>query len=188
MSEVLARFEAAVDVFDARIHEVPDDAWSAPTPCTEWDVRALVNHVVGEQFWVPPLISGKTVAEVGSQFDGDLLGTDPAAAWHHASGLSHTALAEPGALTRTVHLSYGDDSAVSYCEQLTFDAILHAWDLSRGAGLDDRLPDELVSWATTWVQPVLPMFVGAGLFAPAVDLPADADAQTLLLALVGRRV
>ena len=47
------------------------------TPCTEWDVRALVNHVLGEIRWAVPLFAGSTIAEVGDRFDGDLLGDDP---------------------------------------------------------------------------------------------------------------
>jgi uncharacterized protein (TIGR03086 family) len=187
MNDVLTRYEAAVDVFDGVVHQVGDGQWSDPTPCTEWDVRELVNHVVGEQAWVTPLLAGRTVAEVGDALDGDLLGTDPAAAWHHHSGEAHTAFSALGALDRTVHLSYGDDSAVSYCDQLTFDAIVHAWDLARATGADEQLPDDLVGWAIGWVTPVLPMYQAAGIVAPPVEVPADADAQTRLLAMVGRQ-
>lgn len=185
--DVLARFEAAVDTFDERIHQVPADRWSAPTPCTGWDVRAVVNHVVGEQLWVGPLIEGRTIAEVGDVYDGDLLGQDPCAAWHHASGLAHAAMSAEGALGRTVHLSYGDESAVGYCEQMTFDALIHAWDMARGAGLDDRLPADLVEWASGWVVPMIGPMKGAGLFASAPEVPPGADAQTRLLALTGRQ-
>ena len=64
---------------------VGDDQWDLPTPCTEWDVRALVNHVVGEERWTRPLLEGMTIAEVGDRFDGDLLGDDPRAAGRAAA-------------------------------------------------------------------------------------------------------
>lgn len=184
---LLELYEAASDTFDDKLHQVPADAWAASTPCTEWDVRAVVNHVVGEHRWVVPLMAGQTVADVGSELDGDLLGDDPTAAWHHAAGPSHAAFAEPGVMGSTVHLSYGDERAAAYCEQLIFDNLVHAWDLARGAGIDDTLPPELVEWGIEWATPIMPMLTGSGAFGQVLDVPDDADAQTRLLAMVGRR-
>ncbi len=67
----------AVEHWAARVAAVTDDQWGDLTPCAEWSVRALVNHVVGEELWSAPLLRGKTVEEVGTQFDGDVLGDDP---------------------------------------------------------------------------------------------------------------
>ena len=61
----------SVEGFDARVNAIPDDRWDAPTACAEWNVRALVNHIVNETLWTPELLSGKTVEEVGDRFDGD---------------------------------------------------------------------------------------------------------------------
>ena len=80
--------------FVARVEAVPEDAWDSATPCTEWDVRALVNHVVGEDRWTPPLLEGATIAEVGDRFDGDLLGADPVAAARAAAAEAVASVAE----------------------------------------------------------------------------------------------
>jgi uncharacterized protein (TIGR03086 family) len=186
-ARLLELFEAASDTFDDKLHQVPADAWDASTPCAQWDVRAVVNHVVGEHRWVVPLMDGRTVADVGSELDGDLLGDDPTAAWHHATGPSHAAFAGPGAMDSTVHLSYGDERAAAYCEQLIFDNLVHAWDLARGAGVDDALPADLVDWGIEWATPIMPMLTGSGVFGEVLEVPDDADAQTRLLAMVGRR-
>jgi uncharacterized protein (TIGR03086 family) len=180
-------FGAASETFDDKLHQVGAGQWADPTPCTEWDVRALVNHVVGEHRWVEPLMAGRTIADVGTDLDGDLLGEDPLAAWHHANGPSHAAFAEPDAMGSTVHLSYGDERAGAYCEQLVFDNVVHAWDLARGIGADDELPPDLVEWAIEWVTPILPMLTASGAFGEVLTVPDDADAQTRLLAMVGRR-
>ena len=71
------RYQRAVEAFGARVHAVGDDQWHLPTPCTEWDVHALVNHLVYEMRWSVPLFAGGTIAEVGDRFEGDLLGDDP---------------------------------------------------------------------------------------------------------------
>lgn len=187
MDEVVARFQKAVNCVDSSLHEIAgDEVWARPTPCSEWDVRALVQHIVNELAWVAPLVEGKTIADVGSSLDGDLLGTDPLGAFHHHSRAAHAALEEPGALSRTVHLSYGDESAQGYADQLTGDVLIHSWDLARGIGVDDTLPPDMVAWAAGWADKIGPMLEGSGMFAPRVPVDTDADPQTALLAVFGR--
>ena len=74
MSEIIELYRRAVDEFDRRVSEIGDDQWDDPTPCTDWNVRELVNHVAAEDLWVPPLVDGMTLEEVGDRFDGDVLG------------------------------------------------------------------------------------------------------------------
>ena len=50
--------------------------WTQPTPCSLWNVRDLVNHMVAALRWTPWLISGAPAQEAGSRFDGDLLGDE----------------------------------------------------------------------------------------------------------------
>ena len=38
----------AIDGFEQRLDTVGATGWTAATPCADWDVRTLVNHVVGE--------------------------------------------------------------------------------------------------------------------------------------------
>src|SRR5262249_48124171 len=104
-----------------------------------------------------------------------------------ATGPSHAAFAAADAMSTTVHLSYGDERAGAYCEQLIFDNLVHAWDLARGARVDDALPPDLVEWAIEWVTPILPMLTASGAFGTVLEVSEDADPQTRLLAMVGRR-
>ncbi|MFF5365294.1 TIGR03086 family metal-binding protein [Streptomyces scabiei] len=185
---LLARHTQAQDVFGARVHAVREDQWGADTPCAAWSVRDLVNHLVSEQLWVPCLVrDGCMIEEVGDTFEGDLLGTDPAASWDTAAHSAREAFAAPGALDRTVHLSYGDTPAVAYCGQMVADLVVHAWDLSRAIGADERLPGELVRFAVGEIAPYAGDLEKSGLFAAPVAPPARADAQTRLLCLLGRR-
>lgn len=185
---LLDRHGQALDLFTDRVHAVRADQWDAPTPCTEWTVRDLVAHLTGEQLWVPSLVrEGATTASVGDAFDGDVLGPDPVASWDTAAAASRAAFREAGALDRTVHLSFGDTSAAFYCGQMTTDLVVHAWDLSRAIGADETLPDALVDFSVREVEPYAAELAKSGLFAPAVEQPRDADAQTRLLGLLGRR-
>jgi|GEM_PF-907976 len=175
-------FTRATEVFDDRVRQVPPDQWAAPTPCDDWDVRELVNHVTVEDLWAPHLIAGRTMDEVGDVFDGDQLGEDPVAAWADAVRAARDAVSEPDVVARTVHLSYGEESAAQYLMQLFTDHLVHAWDLAQATGGDTRLPDDLVEACASWFAEVEAMYREAGVIGPAASAPADADAQTRLLA------
>src|SRR5207245_1397729 len=146
-----------------------------------------VNHLVYEARWAPPLLEGQTIEQVGSRYDGDLLGDDPIAAFDAAAADALAAVQAPGALERTVHLSFGDTPANGYLMQLTGDFVVHAWDLARGIGADDRLDPELVAFVYDNTAPMADRLAASGLFDPPVEVAADADAQTKMLALFGRR-
>jgi uncharacterized protein (TIGR03086 family) len=187
MIMTLSRFACAMNEFDRRVRAIRPDQWRNPTPCTEWDVRALVDHLVTEQLWVPLLLDGATVEDVGDRFDGDQLGDDPVAAWESASAAAREAFAAPGALRRPVELSYGRRPADGYCQEMTMDLTVHAWDLARGIGADERLDEELVREVLGFIEPQVEQLTGTGLFAAPVAVGDDVDAQTRLLALLGRR-
>src|SRR6201984_3284897 len=141
--DIPAMFGRAVAEFDARLGQIGDHQWRDPTPDEDWTVRDLVNHVVGEDLWAPPLLAGSTIAEVGDRFDGDVLGADPLAAWIAASAGAVRAAGQDGAMDRIVHLSFGDFPGREYAQQLLADHLIHAWDLARAIGADERLPPGL---------------------------------------------
>ena len=179
-------YRRACDSFGANVHRVRSDQWGLATPCIQWDVRTLVNHVVGENRWAVPLFGGGTIAEVGEQFDGDLLGADPVAAWDESVAEALAAVDEMGAMERTVHLSFGDFPGREYAMQLFADLLVHGWDLARATGQDERLDPELVAACAGWFADLAPSYREAGAVAPRPPVPGDADPQTLLLAEFGR--
>ncbi|WP_327705948.1 TIGR03086 family metal-binding protein [Streptomyces decoyicus] len=186
--EILRTHGEALALFGTRVHAVRDDQWDDPTPCTQWSVRDLVNHLTAEQLWVPRLVrDGATIADVGAEYDGDVLGEDPAAAWDRAAVAAVAAFSERGALNRTVQLSYGSGPAAAYCTQMMADAVVHAWDLSRAIGADEQLPGPLARAALREVEPYASGLNTSGLFAAAVEPPTGADDLTRLLCLLGRR-
>lgn len=186
MTELGLLFTRAVEGFAGHVHAIGDAQWHDPTPCTDWDVRTLVQHVTVEQLWVPPLLGGATVADVGDRFDGDVLGEDPVAVWDAAAAAATAALTADGALDTTVSLSGGTRPTAEYCWEMTTDALIHTWDLARGIGADETLDAELVDLVYERTLPVAEHLHETGLFAPPVPVPPDAPIQTRLLALFGR--
>ena len=174
----------AVEAWQARVSQVGADQWDKPTPCTDWDVRALVNHVVGEELWTRPLVEGSTIEEVGDRFDGDVLGDDPAATGAGSSRDAADAVDEKLPAGGMVHLSFGDTPIEEYVWQLTADHLIHSWDLAAATGQDRALDPELVAAVADWFSDKEDMIRGAGVIGPRVD--AGGDPQSELLAGYGR--
>lgn len=185
MDDLVTRFRRAAETFGARIHEVAPGQWSAPTPCTEWDVRALCNHVVGEAAWMVPLFAGKTIAEVGGALDGDILGEDPARAWDEAIESALAAVQEPGAMEQIVHLSFGDVLGEEYLRQVHADVVIHTWDLATAIGADRTIDAIEAQALIEYLEPMLKGNTG-GAFAAPVEIGPDAGAADRLIALTGR--
>ncbi len=185
--EAVQLHRRAVETFGELVRMVGDDQWHSPTPDPEWDVRDLVNHLVAENRWTSPLMTGMTIEEVGRSFEGDLLGEDPRLAWDEAAGEALEAMGSEGAMTRTVHISAGDVSGEEYALQLFSEHLIHGWDLARAIGVDDRLDPELVTAATAWFVSKEEEYRRAGAIDPRPEIPTDADEQTVLLAMFGRR-
>ncbi|MGW0040110.1 TIGR03086 family metal-binding protein [Rhodococcus sp. NPDC003348] len=179
--EWLALLRRAHHEFSTRIEAVTD--WSAPTPDTEWNVTALVRHVIVEQQWVPPLLSGLSIDEAEGRIRP--LRDDLAAEWDLYSGLAIAAWdAAPPATP--VHLSYATVTVEHYLREQVSDVTIHAWDLARAAGLDDRLDSRLVAGVWEVLDEQRDMLAASGLFADPVPVSEDASPQDRLIALTGR--
>lgn len=172
-------------VFGDRVYGIPDGTWRWPTPCEGWDVRALVHHLVEECRWVPPLLAGATIEDVGDRFAGDLLGDDPPAAWDAASAEA-LAAAEAVDPATIVHLSFGDVPAREYLHQLAADHLVHGWDLARATGQAEDVDATAVDGVLAWFADREHLYRAGGVIGPAVAVPDGAGARDELLARFGR--
>lgn len=179
-------YRRSVDGFVDRATKVRPDQWAQRTPCTEWNVRALVNHIVGEDRWTVPLFAGATIAEVGDRFDGDLLGEDPLPRLTEAAEQAKAAVAADGALGRTVELSRGPTPATDYVHELFADHLVHAWDLAAAIGADRALDPQAVRACLEWFGGREEAYRRGGAIGPRVRVPAAASDQDRLLAAFGR--
>jgi len=159
-------YHRTVECWADRVNAVTDDQWDDPTPCTGWNVRDLVNHVVGEDRWTAPLVEGRTIAEVGDSLAGDLLGRDPVRSALDAAKEAATAVAEALPRGGTVHLSYGEEQVGEYVHQLAADHLVHAWDLAVSTGAESRLDPALVTEVAGWYAEREHLYRGAGMVAP----------------------
>ena len=178
-------FVESIGRFADRVDDIGDDQWSRPTPCAEWDVRALVNHVCSEQLWAPHLVAGETIDQVGDRYDGDVLGDDPEQTFRRAAEGSAAAFAGAD-LDAVVHLSFGDVPCRVYLEQMLTDAEVHGWDLAEAAGERAELEPETASSLLPSMEAQEELTRSSGVFGDPIPVDAGADDATKLLALLGR--
>ncbi|MFC6086218.1 TIGR03086 family metal-binding protein [Sphaerisporangium aureirubrum] len=161
---------------------VPLDRMDDPTPCDDWNVRALLDHLVWENLLWTSLATGAP----RSDFTDDHLGDDPAGAFHAAARATLTAFERPGMLQER----FGPAPGWRLVEQVTIEMLVHGWDLAKALGLPaDLAPDvaQAVLPAVVEIYGDLPRTPG-GSFAPAHPPLDTATPADRLAAYLGRTV
>jgi uncharacterized protein (TIGR03086 family) len=138
------RFLLAAGGFGKRLRRVRAGDWARPTPCAEWDVRMLVNHMVRGNLSYTALIRGATAADFLRMRDADALGDDPPAAYQAST--KECAAAFDGPPDRMVDYPLGTITAAQALAIRTADTVVHTWDLARAIGADEVLDADLVRW------------------------------------------
>jgi uncharacterized protein (TIGR03086 family) len=188
-TEIAERFRRVAEGLTRTIAAVPDDAWGNPCPCDGWDARDVVRHLVD---WLPG--------------PGFLLGTfgvetrpvpsvddDPAGAWAAVREAIQEGLDNPAVAQRVEDCGPPGKLSFEAAVDMTCtpDVLIHAWDLAQAAGIDIEVDAEAVARQAMGIDARPPEVDEAmrtsGHFAPRVDVAADADALTRVLAFYGRR-
>lgn len=150
-------------------------------------LREVVNYHAYDDAWVPDMLAGRTMDEVGQDaYAGDLLGDHPVAAFASLVERACHAAAEADDPERVVHCSFGDFSTREYFWQINMFRGLRAYDIARAIGVDLSLPDALVQGIWDEVSPHAEQWRSLGVFPEAVPVPDDAPLLDRLLGLTGR--
>jgi uncharacterized protein (TIGR03086 family) len=187
MADVRELFRRACDQFGEKVAGIREEQWGDQTPCSEWDVRALVEHLVSENAWISPLLAGRSIADVGDSLSGDLLGHDPKGAWRDHAAQALAAVNDEAAMDRTVQISRGEVPGAEYVFEVVADLAVHGWDLARAIGADETMDPELLDVVYPYYEPLVALLKPTGAYGPDVDVPPGADRQTTLLAMLGRK-
>jgi uncharacterized protein (TIGR03086 family) len=180
------RHEEALFFTHRFVDGIGADQWEGATPCADWNVRELVNHVVSGNFWAAELAAGRTIEEVGDRLDGDVLGTDPLRAYDDSALVSAAAFRAPGAMQAPCAVSYGPVPGEVYCGHRLIDVLIHGWDVAVSTGQDATLDPALVGAALEVVEPQIDLIAGSGQYGTPQPVDESAGPQTRLLALLGR--
>jgi uncharacterized protein (TIGR03086 family) len=187
---------AAQAGFLSRLRRVRPDHWARSTPCTEWTVRRLVNHVVLGELGYALLLHGGSGPEFLAIQRQDAVGEDPVGAYERATAHCRSAFRGTGALGRTVDYPLGAVSGRQLLGLRVTETVLHTWDLASAINADDRLDRRLVEWSyhnLEWTyrgvaeSPATPGTTHVFFAAPQGVLPPSASVQDQLLYRTGRR-
>jgi uncharacterized protein (TIGR03086 family) len=182
----------ALDATDRLVAAVEDSDWSAATPCSEWTVRQLVNHVVGGNRVFARILTGgelPPLAELGRNRGLDVLGDDPVAAYRESAAGLLSAFRQPGVLERMVDIPIGSVPGIAALQLRIVESLVHGWDLAQAIGQPLTAPDELAEYALAFSQARLAdLPPGRTPFGPPQPVAAEASAIERLVALLGRSV
>lgn len=165
--DAIADHRQACDGFTAAVR-ASAGRWDAPSPCTEWNARGVLEHVIGfhDVLLLRPL-DAKPQRPKG----------DPAARWAITVDALFAALSRPGVL---------DAPRESLLGVLTTDVVVHTWDLCKAIGVDPVLDRRLCQIGLERALANARMFEGSDMFGPPVAVPDDAAVEDRLLGVFGR--
>lgn len=183
VDEVPARFRRVAEVFSQRVRAVDDEGWGRPAPPEGWTARDVVAHLTG---WVPGFLAAAGAPELPGGPDPAV---DPAGAWEALRDGLQAMLDDPElAATRIEHPVAGAHALGDAIDTFVLgDVLVHTWDLARATGQDERLDPDEVHRQLVAMEPLDEVLRASGHYGPKVDVPADADEQTRLIAFTGRR-
>ncbi len=165
------------------VDKVRPDQWTLPTPCTEWNVRQVVEHLIAGNERAATALAGPE-RPTSTVADDDL-----AAAFAASCDRLQWAFAAPGALTGTIEMPFGPMPAEFMARIRAGDMLIHAWDLARATGQPTDYAPELNETLLALSRQMLAT-VGRNpdLFGPERVAPEGASAADRYAAFLGREV
>ena len=177
MSDLIGRHRRACAGFSRVAAVVGPDQWDVPTPCTEWDASALVEHVIGFHDFL-------LLRPLGVRANRPR--TDPAARWEATAAALFGALDSDGVLDRATELPGGGQSTPrTMLAALTTDVLVHTWDLARAVDHPPALDADLCAAALDAAR-AAGVSRSTAMIGPEVPVSTDADITTQLVAFYGR--
>jgi hypothetical protein len=171
------------------VDQIKDDQWELmvepPVARKPDNLRKIINYHAYDEAWVPDVLAGKTIEEVGNKYDGDLLGDDPKGNFRQYADKAIAAVEQFDDLDKSVHLSYGEYPAREYLWHITSFRATRAVTLARLIRVDDKIPTELAEGLYDLFLPVADEWRKIGVFGPEIKVSTDASAQEKFLGLVG---
>lgn len=184
--EALELLQRAQREFARRVARVRPSDMSLPTPCPEWDVAALIRHVVGADRAYVAIMRGGSVEDFARIASATDIGERPAHDFQASSAALLEEMGRPAELDRVVHHPIGDIPVLQLLGMRVTDWTVHGWDLARAIGGDERIDPGLADALLKRTQARGDAIYATGYFLRGPGVPDDASPQAQLLDLLGR--
>jgi uncharacterized protein (TIGR03086 family) len=155
-----------------------------PTPCTDWDVRAVINHMAGGNLRFAAMVTGEPAPDRGV----DVLGDGPLVAFRDSFGKLAAAFDREGLLDSIFPTPFGTGPGRLLVTMRVSELTIHSWDLATATGQPRDLDPDLVAFAYEAFRASALPRGGDSPFGPERPAPEDASAADQLAAYVGRTV
>jgi uncharacterized protein (TIGR03086 family) len=161
-----------------------------PSPCAEWTVRDVINHITGGATMFAECISEGSIADdrMAELFGGDNLGDDYKGAFGRATDKVSATFGQPGMAEKMVRLPFGEMPAGVALNIAVFDVTTHAADIARATGQTIQDQELLETALAVGREMIGPDMRNPGMFDPEQPVGAGASAAERLLAFAGRKV
>jgi uncharacterized protein (TIGR03086 family) len=176
----------ALDATERVLTAVRDHQWADPTPCTEWQVRDLVNHLVGGNYTFARILRGEPPAPPRQVLQS---GPELQSAYRDSAAAVLGAFRQPDVLEHVFTVPFGTVPGMVALHLRITEVLVHGWDLAQATAQPATFPDDLAEQALAFTRGKLPD-VGSGRspFAPPQPVAEDASAIDRLAACLGRSV
>ena len=181
-----AEMTDAADAAARTVDDVRPAQFGDPTPCPEWDVRTLLNHLI---LWTSYSAERRAHGEsVSEELMAKDFAAEPgfAAAYRAQLDRALAAWADPAAWERDLNVMGTPTPAADVASLLLAEIVLHAWDLAAATGQSYAVGDKAAEAALTAVAANAELFRQYRGFAEPVPVAADAPVLDRVLALSGR--
>ena len=185
-AQVVTDLDRALAATEAVVAGIGAEQWPAPTPCTELDVRGVLNHLVRGNLLFVAIIRDEPRPAPRT----DHLGDTPLAAFQRAAAQLREAFAAPGVLDSIYTAPFGPGPGAVLAHVRIVEVLAHGWDLARATGQPADFPEDVAERALAGTRRALterPQGPGAP-FAAEVPVPQDAPAVDRLAGFLGRPV
>ena len=190
-SNPIEMYEAAAQGFRQRLSGVQYNQMSSPTPCSEWNVQALINHNINAAGFAEGVFLGNVTVNP-QDVSGPLPGVNALEALDAGIAKVVAAAKASGSLDQEFDTPFGPMTRSVFLIDITWDLLVHTWDLAKGTNQNTTLDSGLVEVIYHAFTPQMEHmrqeeFGGIKIMGSEVQVPASASLQDRFLGVMGRQ-